>query len=175
MRGSKIFLIVIVMMVLAACTQVTKTSQIRLNLLQGWFGGAPVYYVTTDVSDREMARQMRANYVPRLRDAIPEYPKPPKVKTILERVYAFPNGEQQKTVFASAPKPIGYASEDLNYSPVWLVYQVQWLAKDKVRELRSEGDIFKEEAEGSVTIIRTNIVVNCPIVSLDNSVFLPTP
>jgi hypothetical protein len=37
-------------------------------------------------------------------DAVPEYPKPPTTRTVLERVYKFPQNEQD-AVFASAPTP----------------------------------------------------------------------
>ena len=142
-------------------------QQATLPMFTGWYEGQSVYYITTDVSDAKMAHKMGANYAPRLRDAIPHYPKPPQVKTAIERVYTFPNAEQQRNVFASMPQPIGAASLDRHYSPIWLVYQVAWLDAAHIRELTSEGDIYTAEAQGWVTITRTNIVVNCPIIGAE--------
>ncbi|WP_250655392.1 hypothetical protein [Alkalimarinus coralli] len=45
---------------------------------------------------------MGAKYAPMLYDAIPRYPKPPQVKTILERVYAFPKGVGNNEVIGSS-------------------------------------------------------------------------
>jgi hypothetical protein len=165
---------VIFVVLISACTSLPQKNTVELPLLTAWYEGQPVYYITTDVSDQAMAAQMQANYAPRLTDAIPHYPKPPYVKTVLERVYAFPNGEQTTNIFASIPKPLGSASQDPSYSPVWLMYVVSWVDKDKSKELRSESDIFDAEAAGLVTIERTNVVVNCPIVSLDGQHFLST-
>ena len=167
--------LVFVLLLLSGCAHLDAPDQVSLRLLTGWIDGNPVYYVTTDVSDRDMARKMGANYAPRLYHAIPSYPKPPQLKTILERVYAFPQGSQENNVFASAPEPLGYESEDANYSPVWLMYMVEWLVKENIQELRSEGDIFKAEAKGWVKITRTNVVVNCPVVSIDGHTFLAAP
>ncbi len=171
---SRVNLILLLVLFLSGCAHFDRPDQVSLSLLTGWVDGNPVYYVTTDVSDSEMASQMGANYAPRLSSAIPAYPKPPQLKTVLERVYAFPKGEQKNNVFASAPAPLGYESEDINYSPVWLMYLVEWLVSDNVQELRSEGDIFKAESQGWVKITRTNVVVNCPVVSIDGQRFLST-
>jgi len=169
------FLLVFFSIMLTGCSHVFVSEQVVLPLLKGWHDGRAVYYVTTDASDKDIAQQMGANYAPRLSDAVPNYPKPPRVKTILERVYAFPNGEQGNTVFASAPTPLGYRSEDTSYSPIWLMYIVEWIAKDQVIELRSEQDIFKAEAKGWLAITRTDVVINCPVVSIDGLSFLPVP
>ena len=171
----RIFISVCALMLSACANHSTLSRQVSLDLQSAWYEDKLVHYVTTDVSDPEFARIMKANFAPRLVDAIPNYPKPPEQKTILERVYAFPNGEQTNTVFASIPSPLGHMSEDFHYSPIWLMYTVHWKEPTQVRELRSEGEIFKAEAQGFVEITRTNVVVNCPIVSVDGETFLQSP
>lgn len=158
---------------ISGCASRHSSDTISLPLLVGWYNDQAVHYITTDVSDAAMAAKMRANYAPRLRDAIPSYPKSPQTATVIERVYAFPNGEQGRNVFASIPQPLGAKSSDANYSPIWLMYRVEWIEQDNIRELRSEGSIFAAEAKGWVSIIRTDIVVNCPVVSIDGKQFLP--
>src|ERR1700693_3336851 len=91
----------------------------------GWYAGQRVYYITTEITDPTMARNAGLTYTPRLRDAIPDYPKPPETRSVLERVYRFPSGDQD-AVFASAPTPPGPASSDMVYSPLWLAYMVRW-------------------------------------------------
>lgn len=159
----------LLVVLMTGCANVS--DQAKLDLQQGWYQEQAVYYVTTDVSDAEMAKAMDANYTPRLLDAIPDYPKPPGQKTILERVYIFPNKEQ-KNVLASIPNPLGPNSQDLNYSPIWLLYKVNWLKGHPAQSLRSEEAIFEAQDQGWVEIERTNIVVNCPVVSIDNKRFL---
>ena len=162
----KITLLGLCLSVLTACSSIQPSAKTThtLPLLTAWYNGETVYYVTTDVSDQAMAKDMGANYAPRLRDAIPNYPKPPRQKTVLERVYGFPQGVQ-RNVFPSAPQPIGHESQSSLYSPVWLMYLVKWVNPVEAYELTSESAIFSAEAKGLVTIERTNIVVNCPIVN----------
>ena len=139
-------------------------STITLPLLLGWHEGKTVRYITTDVSDQAVAKAKNANYAPRLRDAVPKYPKPPQVKTVLERVYAFPNQEQTRSVFASVPEPLGYESQNSHYSPLWLMFVVTWKDPAKATELTSEEAILSAEDQGLVTIERTDIVLNCPVI-----------
>ncbi|OZG75355.1 hypothetical protein BTA51_02945 [Hahella sp. CCB-MM4] len=136
---------------------------ITLPLVQGWFEDQKVYYITTDVSDHDMAVKMNAVYAPRLRDALPSYPKPPGLKTAIERVYRFP-GTNFKSVFPSAPEPFGPQSENTHYSPLWLLYEVHWNPGTAPHQLTSEEAILEAEEQQLVTIHRTDIVVNCPIV-----------
>lgn len=159
-------------LLLSRCVGGVQQDTVTLDVSSAWFEGRLVQYISTDVSDSEFARKMNANFAPRLADAIPNYPKPPEQKTVLERVYAFPGDEQANTVFASIPSPLGHASQDVSYSPLWLMYTVHWLDQERVQELRSEGDIFKAEAQGWVEIARTNVVINCPVVSIDGVTFL---
>jgi len=44
---------------------------VTLPMNLGWIDGKPVQYVTTDVSDAAVARDVGANFVPRLGDALP--------------------------------------------------------------------------------------------------------
>lgn len=166
----------ILCIVLSSCASLSGNSnRVTLDLNEAWFNGFKVQYVTTDASDRDIAELYGANYAPRLKDAVPKYPKPPEVKTILERVYAFVDHTQANNVFASIPTPLGSESEDYNYSPIWLLYTVEWVDKTQIVELRSETEIFKAEAQGWVVIERTDVVINCPVISIDGKRFLQSP
>jgi len=164
------FLGIICVFLLASCSshsvqdEQTRQASVSLPLLHGWHEGKEVLYITTDVSDQAVAKAKNANYAPRLRDAVPNYPKLPQVKTVLERVYAFPNQEQAWSVFASVPEPLGYESQDTHYSPLWLMYVVVWKDPSKATELTSEEAIFTAEDQGLVTIERTDVVLNCPVI-----------
>jgi hypothetical protein len=158
---------------LSACASVGPAGpRITLPALPGWFAGKRVYYITTEITDQTMARKAGLTYAPRLSDAIPEYPKPPEVSTVLERVYKFPGGEQD-AVFASAPVPLGPESANAVYSPLWLAYMVQWKGRAHVRELTSEEAILAALHAEEVTVERTDIVINCPIVWTASGGVLP--
>jgi hypothetical protein len=89
----------------------------------GWHNGERVYYITTDITDPPMARGAGVNLALSMRDAIPTYPKPPEQKDVLERVYKFPNGEQD-AVFASIPNPVGPLSGDAHFSGGQSAYHI---------------------------------------------------
>lgn len=103
-------------------------------------------------------------YAPRLRDAIPNCPKPPSVKTAPQRVYKVPPGEQD-AVFASVPRPPGPQNVDPSYSPLWLVYMVHWKDPAHARVLTGEQPILDAAERGGLTIKRTDIVINGRIVA----------
>jgi hypothetical protein len=136
---------------------------VELPLISGWYEGKPVRYVTTDVSDRQAAVEMNANYVPRLANAIPPQPAAPGQKGAVERIYAFANF-RQGGVLPSLPMPTGSANADPNYSPLWQVHKVRWQDGRTPRVLKSEEEILAAEEAGEVKIEKTGIVVNCPVV-----------
>jgi hypothetical protein len=107
-------------LVCAGCASVGRGadlgSRVTLPASPGWYAGKKLYYVTTEITDPTMAKNAGYTFAPRLGDAVPVYPRPPGVRTVLERVYKSPNGEQD-AVFASAPNPPGPASTDMAYSP----------------------------------------------------------
>jgi len=150
----------------------TQSAGITLPLLSAWYDGQKVYYVTTDVSDPKVAQIMGANLAPRMSDGLPVYPKPPGERTLIERVYSFTNSPQDK-VFSSAPAPIGPASTDKHYSPIWLAVNVTWAPSATQKILTSEEEILEQEDAHMLTLERTDIVLNCPIVGSETGGFLP--
>jgi hypothetical protein len=142
----------------------SAVTRVSLPVLAGWYEGKRIYYITTEVSDPQMAVSAGATYAPRLWDALPPTPRPPDWATVLDRVYKFAANDQD-AVFASAPRPLGPGSTDTKYSPLWIAYMVSWNAVDHRRPLLSEATILDAEASGEVTVVRTDIVINCPIVA----------
>lgn len=143
-------------------------SETVLPLRKAWVDGHVVEYVTTDASDPAVARAYGANHAPRLALAAEADPG----KSVLERVYQFPNREQWP-VFQSGPTPTGPTSTDRSYSPLWRMVTVHWTQPTKLRELRSEEAILAAEERGEVTLEITRIVVNCPITRGVGGRYLP--
>ena len=137
-----------------------------LPMYSAWFAGKRAYYITTDVSDRDVAQRMGANLTPRLTDGVPETPKPPELKTVLERVYATEDPNQAK-IFASIPQPVGPASTNRAYSPLWRLVTFSWSKPGHKTLLRSEGELLEAEARGWVRLDVTDVVLNCPVVAIE--------
>ena len=157
----KIHFIALLSILLSGCANplfdVGKTETV-LPLSKAWFESQIVEYITTDISDANMARMMGANYVPRLRDALGSQPR----GSLVERVYKFANNEQI-SIFQSAPLPTGANNKDKSYSPLWRVAEVRWIAGSNSRILKSEEELLSAKDRGDVSIVDTDIVVNCPI------------
>jgi hypothetical protein len=138
-------------------------GSVRLPVLQGWFEGEAVFYVTTDVSDAQIARDKQANFAPRLADALPRGPQRRGQPSSVDKVYAVTNFKQA-SVFASAPQPMGYLNRDKAYSPLWRMVTVTWIADRAPRLLTSEEQVLAAAEAGAVSINATDVVLNCPIV-----------
>lgn len=152
-----------------------RKPQVAMPLQQGWFEGQTVFYVTTDASDAAVAKDLNANFSPRLAYALPattahknEKPAPSSV----DKVYAFANFSQG-SVFASAPKPMGYQNSESAYTPLWLMVVVTWKPGVTAKALTSEESVLDAQEKGWVTLASTGIIVNCPIISRGSMDSLP--
>jgi hypothetical protein len=154
-------LLALTTLLLAACASplfdVGRTETV-LPMSRAWVDGRIVEYVTTDISDLAMARMMGANHVPGLASAV----RSPPGQSLVERVYKFPN-EEQISIFASAPSPVGAENQDRSYSPLWRVVLVRWSNPVLRRELKSEEELLAAEEKKDLTLELTDIVVNCPV------------
>jgi hypothetical protein len=150
-------------------------AALQLPLLTGWFEGRRVRYITTDVSDAAVAQAKGVNFVPRLKEVLPEAPgAAQRVGSPLERVYGFDDGVQAP-VFPSVPLPVGSSSRSLGYTPLWRLVQVRWKAGAAPRELRSEEAILDAEDRGELRLVVTDVVLNCPVLAVEGAGSLPPP
>ena len=142
-------------------------TEVTLPLVSAWYEGGLVQYISTDVSDAAMARAKDMNFVPGLALALK-----PGQPSLVERIYVFPDGSQ-RNVLPSMPDPVGYASTDKSYSPLWHLHAVAWQAGRTHRELRSEVQILDAVERGDVTLTPLRIVANCPVVYSAKGGLLP--
>ena len=158
---------------LAACTSPGGLAQAHLPLQQAWFEEQVVLYVTTDVSDAQVAQAKDANFAPLLAQALQDSTGRAAGRAGgTARVYGFVNF-RQASVFASAPEPVGPGNRSLSYSPLWQLAEVRWNKPEQARELRSEEAVLAAEEQGLVTVTPTRVVLNCPIVSIPGRGRLP--
>lgn len=156
-------------LMLVACAGVPEVS---LPLRWAWFEGRQVGYVSTDASDPDVARDLGVNHVPRLAATLPVEPAVPGQRHALERVYHFTDGAQIN-VFPSVPTPVGPASTDRAYSPLWRMVEVAWLPGHTRRVLTSEEAVLDAVERGQLSLRVTRVVVNCAVVSVDGGQVLP--
>ena len=157
----RVCLLAFVIPLLTACASPlfdVGESETVLPVSRAWVDGRMVEYITTDISDLAMATKVGVNHVPRLAAAVHAGPG----QSLLERVYKFA-GNEQISVFQSAPDPVAANNLDRDYSPLWRVAWVRWQDQASRRELRSEEDVLAAEQRNEVVLEVTDIVVNCPV------------
>lgn len=142
---------------------VSSGTASHVPLLQGWYEGAVVFYITTDVSDAEVAKAKGANFAPRLAMALPVATPGTPTRSSVDKVYAVTNFKQS-SVFASAPRPLGHLNREAAYSPLWQMVKVTWRPGASARVLTSEEAVLDAVEKGLVELQVTRVVLNCPIV-----------
>ena len=142
-----------------------EVATVQIPLVQCWYNGQVAYYIQTDASDQGVAEQQGVNFVPRLATAIDS--------DAVDDIFVVTNFTQGN-VIPSAPIPTGPGNMDMEYSPLWQVSTVTWEQGTDPRVLRSEEEVLQAQADGLVTIVKTNIVVNCPVIFTPEGGLLPT-
>jgi hypothetical protein len=140
-------------------------ATVELPLVQCWYNGQVAYYIQTDASDQQVAQDQGVNFVPRLVDTI--------TADAVDDIFVVTNFTQGN-VIPSAPIPAGPDNMDSEYTPLWQVSTVTWNQGTTPHLLRSEQEVLDAEAGGDVTIMQTNIVVNCPVIYTPEGGLLPT-
>jgi len=138
---------------------------VQLPLVHCWYNGQVAYYIQTEASDQQVAESQGVHFVPRLAQAIDA--------EAVDDIFAVTNFAQGN-VIPSAPIPAGPGNMDPEYTPLWQVSTVTWKEGTTPRLLRSEQEVLAAETAGEVTIMQTNIVVNCPVIFTPEGGLLPT-
>ena len=166
MRTSLIAATALAALLVGACASPAPPPQravANLPVLQGWYEGKVVFYITTDVSDAGVAHEKGANFAPRLAYALPASGTQVAGRSSVDKVYAVTNFAQP-AVFASAPNPVGPLSRDTAYSPLWQMVKVTWSGSASAYALKSEEAVLDAQEKGLVTLQPTPVVLNCPII-----------
>jgi len=130
-------------------------------LVGGFYKGQAVTYLLTDISSEPDAKALSdatgypVTFVASLGD-VPE--------GSLAKLYLFMNG-------VSGPNPFGFQANvldsvpgDPGYSPLWRVYAAKWSDTATPRELKSEAEIVAAQQAGELTVEKTPLVKNSPVV-----------
>jgi hypothetical protein len=139
---------------------------IDIPLRKGYVNGSDVFYITTDASDKKIADQItnqtgfKVNFASLLSKAPDD---------AVAQFYVFKNGIKSKNTnnsgtFGFQPNIANAHPGDANYSPLWKINTVEWKSGVSPRELKSEKEIVESKMKGEITIIPTEIYVNCPFI-----------
>lgn len=123
-------------------------------VVQGWYDGRISLYLSTDSSRRDVARMTHTNFVPKLTGAI--------AGGAVDDIYQLTNFKQGN-VLPSSPAPAGPENADPAYTPLWQLSLVTWVS-GQPRTLTSERAVLAEQALGHVRIVKTDVVINCPVI-----------
>ena len=141
----------------ASATELSKTPP----LIGGFYNGRSVTYLLTDVSTRKDAQALSkaTNFPVTFSAKLARVPE-----TALAKLYLFMNGVKGPNPFGFQPNVIDSVPGQSKYSPLWRVYAVTWNSGATPTQLRSEQAILKAKAAGKLTITKTSLVKNSPVV-----------
>jgi hypothetical protein len=142
-------------------TTASESGTVSMPVSKGFVDGKITYFIATDASSKEIVSSVssttnfKVNYVPSLADT---------PQSSRQQAYVFINGmkgEESQMIVASA------LPEHEGYSPLFELNYVKWVANsaNNIRVLKSVDEIMAAEKNGELTITKSNIVINNPIIS----------
>lgn len=144
-----------------------------MPMIDGYYKGNKVYFVHTEVSDSAMAEMMsKMINFPTLH--VPELKNIPEDQ--MGRVYVFTNGVPGSEPYGGGPFMFQIDVFDSipgqkKYSQFRIPYLVTWNNDTKPNILNSESVILKAESDGKVSIEKSNLVVNVPMITWEMEVY----
>lgn len=143
-------LTLLVLASLPCSAQIEPTYQFYAS--QGYYNGANVYYLMTDVSNSAYAQTFNVNYTPLLANAL--------AINYLPEVYYVTN-RVQGLVFTAQPPG---RSASGSYMPLWVLNKVTWYAGKTPTTLTSKTAIDTARRAGNISVSRLRIVVGASII-----------
>jgi hypothetical protein len=144
-----------------------------MPMIDGYYKGNKVYFIHTEVSDSAMAEMMsKMINFPTLH--VPELKNIPEDQ--MARVYVFTNGVPGSEPYGGGPFMFQIDVFDSipgqkEYSQFRIPYLVTWNNDTKPRILNSESAILKAESDDKITIEKSNLVVNVPMITWEMEVY----
>lgn len=149
----------------AAAGSVLKMSRasipIDIPLGKGYENGNEIFFIATDVSDENTAKMstnltgFKVNFSPLLAQT-PESAR--------GQAYVFKNGIEGNGPFGFQIPVINGKPGDDGYSPLLQLNIAEWKEGTTAKELKSVQEIKDAETNGTVTINKTDIIVNHPAI-----------
>lgn len=160
------FVAILALALLTACnTQIQASGSFaQVPAGKAYAEGKEIFFTHTEASDAGIAEKL-TNMMKSPVLHVPSLSQVPE--TSLALVYVFENGLAGKG-------PLGFQADVFNsppgstgYTPLRQIILVKWNDGSKAIELKSEAEIAKAKAEGSLTTSKTGVVVNMPFIVWD--------
>ncbi len=121
-----------------------------LALLTGYYDNHPVLFLATDSSDKNDAMSHHINDSANLAKSL----------SSADEIYLVTNGKDASRgpVFSSEPG-------ESDYTPLWQEVRVTWKDPSKAVALGQDTQITDLAQKGLLTLTKTGIVLNCPIIA----------
>jgi len=146
--------------------QFNMDAPMTMPMIDGYYNGEKVYFIHTEVSDNDMANMMSMmiNF-PTLH--VSELENIPQEE--MAKVYVFTNGISGSGPYGGGPFMFQIDIFDTvpgqdGYSQFRVPHLVTWGENSTPRLLTSVEDLLGAEANGDVSIEKTNLVVNAPMI-----------
>jgi hypothetical protein len=149
----------------AAPGSVLKLSRasvpIDIPLIKGFENGNDIYFIGTDVSDKNAAEQLTkmTNFTVNVAPVLSQTPE-----SAQGQVYIFTNGIPGKGPNNFQPPVVNAKPGDDAYSPLMRVSTVTWNDESAAKELKSVQEIVDAEKNGTIAINKTKIIANHPVI-----------
>ena len=129
-------------------------------LVQGIYEGEELLFIHTEASDPNVADLLTDMMGPQV-VTVPNLADVPE--TLLGNVYVFTNGVSGTGPMGFQPDLFDSIPGDPDYTPLRQINRVTWQEVQTPRQLNSVAELEVSEDAGEITIERTHIVVNMPI------------
>ena len=144
---------------------VLKLSQtnipIDIPMMKGYQNGQEIFFIATDASDNQTASTItnQTGFKVNVSPALSETPE-----SVLNQAYGFTNGIPGAGPFGFQLPVVAAKPGDQGFSPLWKLNLVEWNQNATPKELKSAQEIMAAQQNGSLTIKKTDVVVNHPVV-----------
>jgi hypothetical protein len=134
---------------------------IDIPMGKGYENGNEIFFIATEASDKNIAEQatrllgFKVNFTPLLSQT-PE--------SAQGQAYAFANGVSGKGPFGFQLPVLGAKPGEPGYSPLLQINMVTWKNGSSAKELKSVQEIMDAQQNGSLTVNKTGIIVNHPVI-----------
>lgn len=138
---------------------------IDIPLIKGYENGNDIFFIGTDVSDKQAADQLTemTNFTVNVAPILSQTPESAR-----GQVYIFTNGISGQGSNGFQLPVLNAKPGDEAYSPLLQVNMVTWNDTSAAKELKSVQEVMTAQESGQLSIEKTGIIANHPAVKWDN-------
>jgi hypothetical protein len=164
MKKFSFFLLVLITLglLLSACARTPAPRYAEIPAGRAYANGNEIFFSHTEVSDPDvgalLSKMMKSPVL-----VVPALATVPD--SALANVYVFKNGIAGSGPLKFQPDVFSNQPGDEGYSPLRKITFVTWADPAKATELKSEADLLALAEQGTLTLEKSNIVVNMPFMT----------